>query len=94
MGKADVSLDEPENPLNPCWTDIFDSQHAFDSAVEHLTTWYDYMTRKIQNSRQKETETRVRLTGNIFSICFIPYSIFSCLDTTIIKHSRKYFKAH
>ena len=65
MGKNDVILDEPENPLNPCWTDIFESQAAFESAVQHLAGWYDKMTRKIKNLHQKETETRVRLTGNI-----------------------------
>ena len=65
MGKNDVILDEPENPLNPCWTVIFESQAAFESAVQHLAGWYDKMTRKIKNLHRKETETRVRLTGNI-----------------------------
>ena len=70
MGKDDVILEEPNYPLNPCWTDIFDSQAAFDNAVEHLAGWYDKMTLKIRNLHQKETETRVRLTGNILYVLY------------------------
>ena len=70
MGKNDVILDEPDNPLNPCWTDIFESQAAFDSAVGHLADWYDKMTNKIKSLRRKETETRVRLTGNMFYMIY------------------------
>ena len=63
MGKDQVILDEPDNHLHPCWTDLFDSQNAFDSALDRLYEWYDYMSNKIQNLHQKETETRVRFTG-------------------------------
>ena len=63
MGKDQVPLDEPENPLHPCWTDIFDSQTAFDSAVDHFHEWYEHMSNKIRNLHQKETETRIRFTG-------------------------------
>ena len=63
MGKPKVSLDEPSNPLQPCWTDIFDSQNAFECGVELLNKWYDHMANKIQNLHQKETEKRVRFTG-------------------------------
>ena len=67
MGKDQVPLDEPENPLHPCWTDIFDSQTAFDSAVDHFHEWYEHMSNKIRNLHQKETETRIRFTGIHFS---------------------------
>ena len=67
MGKDQVTLDEPENHLHPCWTDLFDSQTAFDSAVDLLFEWYDRMSNKIQNLHQKQTQVRVRFTG-IFKV--------------------------
>lgn len=65
IGKVTDPLKEPENPLHPCWTDLFDSQAAFDEAILNLTEWYNQTSNKIRNSDQYDIEARIRLTGNI-----------------------------
>ena len=65
IGKVTAPLNEPENPLHPCWTDLFDSQAAFDEAVMNLTQWYKRASDKIKNSDQYDIEARIRLTGTI-----------------------------
>ena len=87
MGKDQVILDEPANYLHPCWTDLFDSQNAFDSALDRLYEWYDYMSNKIQNLHQKRTETRVRFTG-IFEIIFSKNNVFIVALTLRISNTR------
>ena len=72
IGKVTGPLNEPENPLHPCWTDLFDSQAAFDEAVMNLTQWYNRASDKIRNSEQYNMEARIRLTGNIQ---YVPYDM-------------------
>ena len=72
IGKVTDPLNGPENPLHPCWTDIFDSQAAFDEAVMNLTQWYNQTSNKIRDSDQYDIKARIRLTGNIQ---YVPYDM-------------------
>ena len=70
IGKVTAPLTEPENPLHPCWTDLLDSQAAFDEAVMNLTQWYNHASDKIRISNQYDMEARIRFTGNISHIAY------------------------
>ena len=80
IGKETASLNEPENPLHPCWTDLFDSQAAFDTAVVNLTQWYNLTSDKIRMSHQYDIEARIRFTGNI---AYVPYDMIFSVGLTL-----------
>ena len=56
--------------MHPCWTDLFDSQAAFDEAVMNLTQWYNRTSDKIRISHQYDMDARIRLTGNISHVLY------------------------
>ena len=80
IGKETAPLNEPENPLHPCWTDLFDSQAAFDTAVVNLTQWYNLTSDKIRMSHQYDIEARIRFTGNI---AYVPYDMIFSVGLTL-----------
>ena len=80
IGKETAPLNEPENPLHPCWTDLFDSKAAFDTAVVNLTQWYNRITDKIRMSHQYDIEARIRFTGNI---AYVPYDMIFSVGLTL-----------
>ena len=70
IGKVSAPLNEPENTVHPCWTDLFDSQAAFDEAVMNLTQWYNRASDKIRIAHQYDMEARIRFTGNISHVAY------------------------
>ena len=63
MRRPWVVVRSPENPIHPCWTDLFDSQNAFDSAHERLKKWLTDMALKIEDLHEKDIDTQIRFTG-------------------------------
>ena len=68
---------EPLNPSNePCWIDSVDeSKSHFDSVVEYLNEWYNFMAQKILNLRAcPDVAYRIRKSGKfLFMKCFFEF---------------------
>ena len=67
MVKQDALPDgySPENPIHPCWIgSSTESQFAFEQIVSKLHQWLKDVAIQIYNSREKNSLSWVRFSGN------------------------------